>query len=71
MDAMEDYRLYMILGYAKQQKAELEELKARTRAALERYYMPVTVEEVLRTRFAYLERLNGELLELMSRTREM
>ena len=70
-NAMEDYRLGMILGYAKRQKEELEALKSSAGSALAAYYMPVTVEEILRTRFSYLERLNGELLDLASRTKEI
>ena len=69
--AMEDYRLGMILGYAKRQKEELESLKSCAGSALAEYYMPVTVEEVLRTRFSYLERLNGELLDLALHTKEI
>ncbi len=69
--AMEDYRLYMILQYAQKQKEELEALRSKAEAALGTYYMPVTAEEVVRTRFAYLEHLNDELLELMTNTKEI
>ncbi len=68
---LEDYRLGLIRGYAQKQKEELEAPKASAEKALAAYYMPVTVEEILRTRFAYLEKLNGELLELALRTKAM
>ena len=70
-NAMEDYRLGMILSYASRQKEELETLKKHAESVLSQYYMPVTVEEVLRTRFGYLERLNQELLDLAEQTREL
>ena len=69
--AMEDYRLGMILSYASRQKEELETLKKHAESVLSQYYMPVTVEEVLRTRFGYLDRLNQELLDLAEQTREL
>ena len=69
--AMEDYRLYMIRDYADRQKEELKALRDAAESALSVYYMPVTVGEILRTRFDYLERLNGELLDLAMNTKEM
>jgi hypothetical protein len=70
-NAMEDYRLGMILSYSRKQKEELETLKKHAKSVLSQYYMPVTVEEVLRTRFGYLDRLSQELLNLASQTREL
>ncbi len=70
-DALEDYRLTMLKNYTAQQARELEALKSRAEAVLKAYYEPVTVREVLHSRFAYLERLNQTLSDLLSRTREL
>lgn len=70
-NAMEDYRLSLLNRYT----AEFaENLKTWKQAAYETYsefYEEVTAEEIVRTRFGYLEKLVGEMRKLVADTREM
>ena len=68
---LEDYRLAMLRRFTAALKADLAALKARAEAVLPAYYEPVTVRELLQSRFSSLEKRNKELSDLLSRTREM
>lgn len=70
-NSMEDYRLGMVRGYTEQLIGNLKNWKDAARVEFGKYYKPVTVEEILRTRFGYLEKLAEAMKNLLDRTETM
>lgn len=68
-NAMEDYRYGMLNGYIGQFIANLKSWKEKAAAVYSEYYKPVTVEEIMRTRFGYLEKLADAMKKLIDDTK--
>lgn len=66
--AMEDYRMSLLCRYSKELKDNLAAWKSAAAEVLALYYEPVTADEIIVTRFGYLEKLAAEFSALVDRT---
>ncbi len=65
---LEDYRLHMLNNLCRGLQKDLQALRQETGELFSLYYEDVTVQEVLSTRFDWLERLNNYMISLLDKT---
>lgn len=67
---MPDYRLNMLKKYSASLAEKLEKFKAEMRTQLEQFYTETTVDDFIRSRFGYLEKLTADFRSQLAETGE-
>ena len=67
---MPDYRLNLLKKYSASFAEKLEKFKAEMRTQLELFYTETTVDDFIRSRFGYLEKLTADFRSQLAETGE-